>query len=183
MSEREYMLTDREILERLPQLIDFSTLTPEQLRVLQMHKQKMDLLTWLLGQEYDQKVILRRQKQTNAPSSDIQQTEMRLVPLRKNVENAQDDIMLFENQHISILQPLIFAGRKAILGDSSTTAKQTPEQFSRQKSSENLPYPLTIQKPQYTYTSAQTKQSVTPPPLRHSKKQINSRLLYLFCSF
>ena len=97
--ERTDTLTDRDILDKLPHLVDLQSLTDDQRKVLEIHKQKSKLLSWLVDQEIEQRQMLQRQQSFNVSDSDIQQTRLRLETLQRNVKQAADDLLLFEKEY------------------------------------------------------------------------------------
>ena len=112
MDEVQYQLrtntiTDRDILRQIPQVIKLDALTEEQRSMLVMHKQKDDLLEWLVSQEIEQQQLLYRQRLFGVSSSDVTQTEMRKETIHQSVVQASADLSDFEKEHANIIKPLV----------------------------------------------------------------------------
>lgn len=143
--QRTDALTDRDILEKLPQMIDLKILTDTQQEVLLTHRQKVNLLEWLHGQENEQRQVLHRQKAFNASNFDLQQTELRLETLRQNVRSAADDLLLFESEHSSTIKSLIRIGLPLIEAEEREKSRQMLEEWRRQRDTKfnTVPTPIT----------------------------------------
>lgn len=143
--QRTDALTDRDILEKLPQMIDLKILTDTQQDVLLKYRQKANLLKWLCGQENEQRQVLHRQKAFNASNFDLQQTELRLETLRQNVRSASDDLLLFESEHSSTIKSLIRIGLPLIEAEEREKSRQMLEEWRRQRDAKlnAVPAPIT----------------------------------------
>lgn len=143
--ERTDTLTDRDILEKLPRLIDLRTLSNDQQEIFQKHRQKANLLDWLCSQEIEQRKILQRQKEFGVSSSDIEQTELRLETLRQNVRCAADDFLLFEREHSSTIRALIQIGWPIIEAEEREKSRQLLEEWRSQRDAKlnTVPTPIT----------------------------------------
>lgn len=143
--QRTNTLTDRDILKKLPQMIDLKTLTDTQQEVLLTHNQKANLLEWLHGQEHEQRQVLHRQKVFNVSNFDIQQTEMRLETLRQNVRSAADGLLLFEGEHSSTIKSLIQIGLPLIEAEEREKSRQMLEEWRWQRDAKlnTVPAPIT----------------------------------------
>ena len=143
--ERTNTLTDREILKRIPQLVDDSTLTEEQKEFLRIHKQKYKLLEWLHSQDIEQRQILQQQQVFSVSAQDIEQTRLRLETLYKNIKCAADDLLLFEREHSSTIKSLICIGLPLIEAEEREKNRKLLEEWRRKRDDKfnTVPTPIT----------------------------------------
>lgn len=143
--QRTETLTDRDILKKLPQMIDLDTLTDDQQEFLQNHRQKTNLLKWLYNQKIEQQQMLERQEEFSVSSHDIEQTKLRLEMLNDNIKCAADELLLFEKAHSSIIKSLVQIGLPLIEAEEREKARQRLDEWRRQRDLElnKAPTPIT----------------------------------------
>lgn len=163
--ERTEALTNRDVLAKLPQMIDMCSLTEEQQEVLKIHKQKTSLLEWLHSQENEQRQILQRQQAFSVSAQDIAQTQLRLETLRKNVKCAADDLLLFEGEHSDTNKSLIRIGLPLIEAEEREKHRQLLEEWRRQRDAKfnTVPTPITDNLRVSASPKAPENKSITVP--------------------
>ena len=143
--QRTDTITNSDILKRLPQLIDISTLSSEQQEFLQNHRQKTRLIEWLCEQKKEQQQILCCQKDFSVASSDIQSTEQQIDSLHQCICQAKQDLSYFEQEHSHIVKPLVQIGWPLIEAEEREKERQLLEEWRRQRYAKlnTVPKPIT----------------------------------------